>query len=109
MLYVGAWSVQVTGLVPKGAAERSGAVKKGDLFSAVDGQDISSACDAEVAALCRGAPNTHFSLTLCKGGTLQEKLYQAARDGKDKDVKALLAAGALHDALFRGIVISRRK
>ena len=42
--------VQVTGLVPGGAAERSQAVKPGDLFNAVDGQDVTTMSDDRVAA-----------------------------------------------------------
>ncbi|MGB1594046.1 MAG: PDZ domain-containing protein [Promethearchaeia archaeon] len=102
--------VQVTGLVPGGAAERSEAVKPGDLFNAVDGKDVTTLTDAQVAALCRGAPNTPLTLTLFgKAPPSQEKLYQAARNGNIMEAKALLAAGAEADALFRGITISRAK
>ena len=68
---------QVTGLVPSGAAERSEAVKPGDLFHAVDGKDVTSLTDAQVAALCFGTPNTPLTLTLCgKAPPSQGKLYQ---------------------------------
>ena len=89
---------QVTGLVPSGAAERSEAVKPGDLFHAVDGKDVTSLTDAQVAALCFGTPNTPLTLTLCgKAPPSQGKLYQAARSGNIMETKALLAAGAEAD------------
>lgn len=55
----------VTSLVPKSAVERSGNVKVGDWFCAVDGHDVSTMDDATVAGHLRGAPSAAFTLSLC--------------------------------------------
>jgi hypothetical protein len=56
--------VQVTGLVPNSPAERSGAVRKGDLLCEVDGHDVSMLDEASVANLFRGAPSSPFALRI---------------------------------------------
>ena len=58
---------QVSSLVPNGAAERSGGIKVGDCFYAVDGRDVSTLDDAAVAGLLRGVPSAAFTLSLCAG------------------------------------------
>ena len=86
-------------------------MKVGDHFAAVNGKDVSTLTDAEVVTLFRGAPGVPLTLSLCPRAeaSQQEKLYEAARIRDDSGVKALLAAGAQPDALYRGIVISRRR
>ena len=108
-----AYLYKITGLVPKGAAEKGGVVRRGDLFSAIDGKDVTGLSDSAVAELFRGSPCTPFTLDLCGNAqdenVMREKLLEAARNCNDEDVQSLLNSGAKPDALFRGIVISRRK
>ena len=68
-------------LNPGGAAEKSGGLKVGDLFAAVNGKDVKALTDADVANLCRGAPGEPLTLSLCPKAEApqQEKLYEAAR------------------------------
>ena len=101
---------EIASLVPKGAAAQSRAVVVGDMFSAVNGQDVSALSDAAVAALFKGPPFSSLTLSLCakaQSTSSQGELYEAARKGDSKKVAALLKAGAKPDALFRGIAISR--
>jgi len=87
-------------------------VKVGDRFSAVNGQDVSALDDADVAALCRGVASMPLTVKICGSAyakQLAELLYEAARLRNAEEVQSLLNTGALPDALFRGIVVSRRK
>ena len=56
---------EITSLVPRGAADQSRAVQVADMFSAVNGQDVSSLSDAAVAVLCKGPPSVSLTLSLC--------------------------------------------
>ena len=59
---------EITSLVPEGAADQSRVVKVGDMFSAVNGQDVCALSDAAVAALFKGPPSVSLTLNLCANG-----------------------------------------
>ena len=56
---------EITSLVPEGAADQGRVVQVGDMFSAVNGQDVCALSDAAVAALCKGPPSVSLTLSLC--------------------------------------------
>ena len=104
---------EVKKLVPKGAADRSGVVQTGDVFSAVDGQDVCSLTDAEVAVLFRGSPATAVTLSLCaktqKSGPVEDsaraastsKTFHGSHSGSGNEVSQLHAKFFQDPSLFQ--------
>jgi hypothetical protein len=56
---------EVRGVLPNSEAERSGLLRAGDFFFAIDGCDVSKLDDKAIAALFRGVPSTTYTLSLC--------------------------------------------
>ena len=75
--------IEVTSVLPNSAAERSGQLRAGDFFCAIDGQDVSTFDDKAVAGLFRGAPSTTYTLSLCAWPVGRTKKYGGLRaDGR---------------------------
>ena len=98
---------EVKKLVPKGAAERSGVVQTGDVFSAVDGQDVCSLTDAQVAVLFRGSPATAVTLSLCaktqKPGPVEDSTTaaSASKPGHGAHSSSGNEVSQLHNKFFQ--------
>jgi hypothetical protein len=56
---------EVREVLPNSEAERSGLLRAGDFFFAIDGRGVSNLDDKEIASLFRGAPSTTYTLSLC--------------------------------------------
>ena len=59
--------IEVTSVLPNSAAERSGQLRAGYFFRAIDEHDVSNLDDKAVVELFRGAPSTTYTLSLCAG------------------------------------------
>lgn len=59
--------IEVTSVLPNSAAERSGQLRAGYFFCAIDAHDVSNLDDKAVVELFRGAPSTTYTLSLCAG------------------------------------------